>query len=56
MRTTVDLPLFKVGDANNGFEWQRAVRRSEFIHVVLAVRSAPSVKGRHTRTHFGPSM
>ncbi len=39
------LAVAQIGDANHGFEWQRAVRRGEFIHVVdLAVRSAPPVK------------
>src|SRR6266851_4232018 len=39
------LAVVQIGDANHGFEWQRAVRRGEFVHVVdLAVRSVPPVK------------
>src|SRR5260370_1173369 len=39
------LAVAQVGDADHGLEWQRAVRRGEFIHVVdLAVRGAPPVK------------
>src|SRR6266576_299662 len=41
------LAVVQVGDADHGFEWQRAMRRREFIHVVnLSVRSVPPVK-RH---------
>src|SRR5712664_444959 len=39
------LGVVQIGDANHGFEWQRAVRRGEFVHVVdLTVRSVPPVK------------